>query len=138
MTKQEAIQKAYGEQWDTVKDHVNENGWCDLKAVHGGFGNSIGLRGLDLECFDSYHPKYCYWKRPISISGIEENNGWTRIESEADLPDYGRYYIYTDNGFWDIAEYSSNQHLFIASNVEIEVRFVTHYQPIQKPKPPIY
>lgn len=28
MTKQEAIQKAYGEHWEKVKEFVDENGFC--------------------------------------------------------------------------------------------------------------
>jgi len=68
----------------------------------------------------------------------QDNNGWIKIESESDLPkdDCICYFVlksnkamltgYFRNGCFDYAlrYYDENE--------------VTHYQPIQKPEPPIY
>ena len=88
-TKEQKIKEAYGEYWETVKDYVDENGYYDPIL------NTMTLQ-KDLEIF-----KFCNKftnkngvtaiYQPKSLSGIENNNGWIRIESEADLPNDGWY-----------------------------------------------
>ena len=75
MTKEEKIQEAYGEYWDEVKEFVCEYGWTQKKSLIGNFSN---------ETFDSrkvigFNDTYKY--RPKSLKGIENNNGWIKIES---------------------------------------------------------
>ena len=80
--KQEAIKNAYGEYWDNVKDYVDENGWASYPNVQKhdyDFGK--------LEFKDG-----CTFLRPESLQGIENNNGWIKIESEADLPKEGMHH----------------------------------------------
>lgn len=75
---------------------------------------------------------FIYWDltecsiRPKSLSGIENNNGWIKIENEEDLP-------------------KDNEDYWVVIDGEIKVthgfsirRNSTHYQPIVKPRLPIY
>ena len=140
--KQEVIKNAYGEYWEKVKDYVDENGfintystkisphslkysWDDIEVSKKWIDNKIG----DTICF-----------RPKSLQGIENNNGWIRIESEEDLPkeEIDLHFIFEKNngrfqtfGVWDNKLKSFYSGALKISNV-------THYQPIEKPKLPIY
>lgn len=62
----------------------------------------------------------------------KNNNGWTRIESEADLPkDSWNYWIMQSDGLIQtLKEYEDNKKYFKI--------IATHYQPITKPEKPIY
>lgn len=61
-----------------LKNYIDEYGWfC---------GN---LHDIDEDRFDRSGHEI----RPKSINGIENNNGWIRIESEADLPKKGYYEV---------------------------------------------
>lgn len=132
--KEKAIKAAYGEHWDKVKDYVNKNGWCDFKAVFGDIGNGKGLEGIELETMDNYDPKYCYWKCPKSLSSIENNRGWTRIESEEDLPkEECKLFVHPPYQDQFIFHYHNDE----SSRKEL-IKNHTHYHPIQVPKPPIF
>jgi hypothetical protein len=37
----------------------------------------------------------CFNWRPKSLDGIENNNGWIKIESKDDLPKKGKYWGFT-------------------------------------------
>ena len=128
--KQEAIKKAYGEYWEAVKDFVDENGWIDfledIQRIMYFFNDSDNI-----EVFKST------W-RPKSLQAIENNNGWIKIESEADLPKEGIHHsILLDsdciNGYinYDVI-------VFYEVNSRYRKKEISHYQPIEKPKPPIY
>lgn len=133
MTKQEAIAKAYGEHWETVKNHVDENGWVktwDLIQILGIVpkdGFEVKIKGKKIKHQDNLH-------RPKSLTGIETNNVWIKIESEADLPKAGmtNYFICV-NGKPSIQVHNLRQVLSLYSD-----GMITHYQPIVKPEPPIY
>ena len=128
--KQKAIREAYGEHWDTVNEHVDEQGY--LHHPKGGevtFDPFIGFMDEHIN-EDAYRPK--------SLSGIETNNGWITISSESDLP------IEVDV-FCHVANLKDNKHRVHNSPVKratIKKWFkegkVTHYKPIEKPNPPIY
>ncbi|MGL5235214.1 MAG: hypothetical protein ACRC8Z_10760 [Empedobacter falsenii] len=137
MTKEEKIKEAYSEHWETVKDFVDENGWLNSKELYRDVGNSKRLIGLTLDICNPYDPKYCYYKRPVSLSGIENNNGWIKIESEADLPKEKMYLFLIDKkkGL-DEKPYPFNPD--IDACIRELLVFHSHYQPIVKPKPPIY
>ena len=126
--KQEAIKKAYSEYWEKVKDYVDNGGYIDNSIPKFTFGQ---VKNLDLEY------KNDVFFRPKSLQGIENNNGWVKIESEKDLPKesglyFGKDYEFgTDMTFFDFETKEwedSNGYLLN----------ITHYQPIEKPKPPIY
>lgn len=129
MTKQEAIQRAYGKHWKDVKDHVNEDGWLDKIVFE---ETSLNYSDMNI-AFRHIDNKYCL---PLSLSGIDTNNGWTKIESENDLPkEEGQYFVYNElDGF--IQLFTGN--LKNAVHIVYGTPLYSHYQPIQKPKPPIY
>ena len=126
--KQEAIKNVYGECWEKVKGYVDENGWIDNSIPKFTFGQ---LKNLDLEY------KNDVFFRPKSLQGIENNNGWIKIESEKDLPKESGLYFGKDY------EFGTDMTFFDFETKEWEdssgyLLNITHYQPIEKPKPPIY
>ena len=69
---------------------------------------------------------------------IENNNGWIKIESEADLPKEGMHHsILLDsdciNGYrnYDVI-------VFYEVNSKFRKKEISHYQPIEKPLKPLY
>ena len=122
--KQEAIKNAYGECWEKVKDYVDNDGWINNSIPKFTFGQ---LKNLDLEY------KNDVFFRPKSLQGIENNNGWIKIESEADLPNNEKVWIYTSNNRVLISSKAVLN--WVLKNPDNKI---THYQPIEKPKPPIY
>ena len=123
--KQEAIKKAYGEYWENVKDYVDNDGWIDNSIPKFTFGQ---LKNLDLEY------KNDVFFRPKSLQGIENNKGWIRIESKDDLPkEEGNYFIVRNNNEVGTSYFIPNNDFSV-----IDWRDITHYQPIEKPKLPIY
>jgi len=131
MEKQEAINKAYG----FLNQFIDSDGW----ATYGCAENSE----FGIEPFGEYetrnHVDAVYEWRPKSLQGIENNNGWIKIESEADLPkEYKFYWIKTQLNSEFIAWCRPNERLFIHNDGETEFKYITHYQPIQKPLKPLY
>lgn len=123
-SKQEAIIKAYGEHWETVKDYVDENGWLTLyKAIRLDIGK-IGSETYQFKGFIKGNPKYC---RFLSLQDLEHNNGWIKIESEKQFDEIpnGNYHWFNIETW----EYESG---------DIPVNKYTHYQRSIEPQPPIY
>lgn len=140
MSKEELIKQAWGEYYEKIKNRLDKNGWYNyfslthkvMKEKYHQFDN------LDLE----EHTEL-YLLRPKSLQGIENNNGWIKIESEDDLPkeEIDVHFIFTEYegkkgrfqtyGVWD-----NNLKSFYSG--ALKINNVTHYQPIEKPKPPIY
>lgn len=128
--KQEAIKKAYGEYWDKVKDYDYDNGWLSTKIIS----------PIDLEySWNDIETKECSINvenvlfRPKSLQGIENNNGWIRIESENDLPkEKCRIWVKEkDSTIIDICYFTSSFFTPIHQTC-------THYMLLDKPNPPIY
>jgi len=69
------------------------------------------------------------------IEGIENNNGWIKIESEDDLPKIGEY----DMSTYELL-YFSNERVIPARYYKNIWCKITHYQLrlIDKPQPPLY
>lgn len=124
MTKQEKIKEAYGNYADVAMELCDENGWISKQHYYTYFPQD-----REEKMFAST------MVRPKSLSGIENNNGWVKIESENDLPKENEQH------YWTITE----------NNPDIKERYfnkffneykgegkVTHYQPIEKPQSPIY
>jgi hypothetical protein len=76
MTKEETIAAAYGNGFDTTV--VDINGWSRASLC------PIALR-KNIH-FEVKIPETETLLRPISLQGIENNNGWTRINTLYDLP----------------------------------------------------
>jgi len=125
MTKKEKIQEAYGEYWELVKDVVSEHGWVNRDL-------------LNIDDINDFHTESVFYVddtlRPKSLQGIENNNGWVKIESEADLPiDKSTQYstCKEDKVFQSTINCGTVKHWF-------NIGKITHYQPITKPLKPIY
>jgi len=186
MTKQEKIQEAYGEHWETVKESVNpEDGWCTNELFQDDDGDIIVCpcckhifnESKIVYCINSlercpncnghvsqyeYHHKFINFPddaqkrfgewRSKSLQGIENNNGWIKIESEDDLPKEKEFFrfipcnnfdmefigwidkklgevLFIDFTFYEVEKdgnrYISQSNAWLTSQI-------THYQPIQK------
>ncbi|MDV3882958.1 hypothetical protein CMU04_06455 [Elizabethkingia anophelis] len=135
MTKSEAIKAAYGEHWEKLSEEAK-----DFVLSNDGYVSYWHWSHFNMD-FD-FDLKTGGLYRPKSLSGIETNNGWTRIESEEDLSevltDYWviidgivrKGFKYYGNGRWTNAD---NPYPKTTSSYKI-----THYQPIETPKPPIF
>ena len=121
MTKQEKIQEAYGEHWETVKDYVDKKGWLNKKVFE-----ETNLRYEDLNTICLHANGWCL---PDSLQGIETNNGWTQLKGiKNEIQHDGDIWIFNKNG--NIELWLENQFL--------PLNYATHWKPIIKPKPPIY
>jgi hypothetical protein len=126
MDMQEVIKQAYGEHWDKVCEYVDDKGWCV------GFWNICEkLNGIS-------KPKSQGTKwRPKSLQGIEDNNGWIKIESKEDLPkEIEGYWYVVLKGKVNIIELLKDDKSKLFQSFKKDG--ITHYKPIEQPKPPIY
>lgn len=123
MTKAEKIKEAYGVHWKTVKNNINADGWIEAINDEPIFSPSLG----ELE----EHIKE-FWFRPISLRGIEDNNGWNFYNYE-ELPKDMDCHVINPEG--DIVVLSTNVINSISKN---SLANITHYKIIEKPQPPIY
>lgn len=135
MEKEEKIKEAWGEYYEGIRNRLDEQGWYNyfsltnkiMKEKYHQFNN------LDL---DEHNELYLL--RPKSLQGIENNNGWIKIESEEDLPKEViecRTCFYNGKNYIEgIVKKRSPQEL---SRLKY-INEITHYQQIEKPKPPIY
>lgn len=129
--KQEAIRLAWGLLFEKYKESINEDGYAK-------FGSTWGLDFYELKNNSDFEMKEWlgyYFFRPKSLSGIEDNNGWISIESEEDLKLERGYYWFK----WNSTDGEENIQIAIVDNRGINLyQEPTHYQPIQKPNPPIF
>lgn len=136
MTKEEKIQEAWGDVWKELPSLQKEgalkhNGWVSH------LGYSIEDKDLVKKLYQISKKEgwlVCdqFTFRPVSLSGIEYNNGWIKIDSEEDLPEESwNYWIMQNDGrISAMKDYFDNKKYYGVA--------ATHYQPIEKPKPPIY
>lgn len=126
--KQEAIKKAYAEYWEYVKNNIDENGYLNEYFLSKNSKTIFNNPEIKNKIFGLR-----YSNIPKSLIGIETNNGWIRIESEADLPKEGYYFVAKNKTVIETSYFMPDNDFSL-----IEWRNITHYQPIEKPKPPIY
>ncbi len=99
MTKQEFIKQAFGKSWNKLsygmQEHIlTRHHWVDRSS------NRMNLSPADLGFKESDCEISCEFWRPIALKGIEDNNGWIKLESEADFPkEKGIYKWLTKSGF---------------------------------------
>ena len=124
-TKEEVIKEAWGKMGLIPKydcDYNQENGWSsfspDFKKHPNYDHNNLDFIGI----------KVC---RPKSLQGIENNKGWFKIESENDYPKPGQYWVIDEDGDQFITDMEIFEEIFDWSGIK-------YYQPIIKPKPPLY
>ena len=124
MTKQEKIEEVY----EGFKGRVDENGWANFMAVE-----FFGHDNLNSKIKGE---KLIY--RPKSLSGIESNNGWVKIECEDDLPkEVGHYWTIDKFMKTNPTQDFYDPKLICFKNSRWYDR-ISHYQIIEKPKLPIY
>ncbi|NML70013.1 hypothetical protein HHL23_09390 [Chryseobacterium sp. RP-3-3] len=139
MTKEQKIQEAYGERYDSLKSGINTDGIYvgDTELLTDEEFNNWNFIGKAKNIGPG---KYVSGSRPTSLSGIENNNGWIKIESEDDLPVSGKYkVISTHYSKSIIAKYARSGNTWLPVGTD-DRRFieVTHYKAIIEDKPPIY
>lgn len=135
MTKEQKIQEAFGESWNllshSMQQHIlNVHHWVDRSR------NRMNLSPKDLNFDESTECEvHCEFWRPIQLKGIENNNGWIKIENEKDFPtkDDSDYWI-IKNGKVQMFHWAKGETL----NSVVWLSIISHYQPIDQPKPPIY
>ncbi len=133
--KEQKIKEAYGKHWENIKDFVDENGWID-NTYQGHYKPSKGInyKTLNIEDCDvetKANTNNYYWRHK-SLQGIENNNGWVKIESENDLPKKDCDVFVFING-----RIAQRRFQIDISRLWIN-KSITHYQPIIKPLNPIY
>lgn len=149
MTKEDKIKEAYGENYNLVKDFIDKYGWCTRIDYRSGeekinhkILNELGFYKDDGKLETYMSDKGHFW-RPIELKGFEHNNGWTKIESKADLPkdSFGLYHVISKEDFFcelpknqGIEEYWQNDR----NKVNDWLENFTHWQPISKPDQPVY
>lgn len=138
MSKEQVIKQAWVkavgvDRYENLKEELILNGFLHFQPY--------ALKNTDVKIIDGLS-----FYRPKSLQGIENNNGWIKIESEDDLPkeDMDCFYItkYSENiipGCFRLHSYKGWRNMFtVDHNIAVGLGHVTHYQPIIKPKPPIY
>lgn len=125
--KQEAIKKAYGEHWDKVKHCIDGDGYFHIDEVED--------TGLD---YDTLDRKGSSRFRPNSLSGIENNQGWIRIEPDgSNLPTKKGSYkcVKSEDGLIiEMNFYPDDKKWYYG----LKLMKPSHYKPIEKELPPIY
>ena len=139
MTKKETIFKHWRDlNIDASVGICNETGWCfgffcngidDIKEV---YGDGI----VELIDFQIGHDGLGEF-RPKSLRGIEDNNGWIKIEKVEDLPTNGIYQvIHRDSGKIIICPICNL--LNDLKHLQYIVEQFSHYKPIEEEKKPLY
>jgi hypothetical protein len=142
MSKEEKIKQAWinivGEKnYNFIKQFLSENGFTNRGKYHW-LINNFSKEYIKDNFYVTIEIDNDKLFRPKSLQGIENNNGWIKIESESDLPseDIDCHFI-THNKEIFKGEYIKSIDNF-KSGSELYNGRVSHYQPITKPQPPIY
>ena len=130
MTKEEKIKEA----WDNT-DGLNKNNWANYWTYDKAKKHGMDIDGWIKVC--GYEPEegMVYdLMRPPQLEGIEYNNGWIKIESEDDLPkeDMHCFIMFND------LSYSIDLFYKEGGFLRNHWKHILYYQPIEKPKTPIY
>jgi len=121
MTKEEKIKEAYGEHYPQLSDSIDENGW----SSNWNHFASLETRLFAKEDIEKSNGKW----RLKSLQGIENNNGWTKIETKEGLPEFGYYEVVVrSNGKMTRATLDKN----------VPLVYYSHYQTISDLKPPLH
>lgn len=123
MTKEEKIQQAYGELYNKI--YTDKDGWISYWNY-----SHYKIKDCELKVCDG-----TTLYRLKSLKGIENNNGWIKIERESDFPkESGQYWILEDGEIYMVFVIDKYGKIIYSSSIDK----VTHYQPIQKPREPLY
>jgi hypothetical protein len=121
--KEQKIKQAYGDYYEICKP--DENGWTYSQ-------NHQYYKYFEKHPETKIIDRQLYF-RPFELKGIENNNGWIRIESEADYKNLSyKCLVFTDKE----NQYTYTQYCTSFSFSETEK--ITHYRLIEKHPKPIY
>lgn len=127
MTKQEYIKQQYGKAWDAVKDYVDENGW----VINGPAPHSLGFF-LTATIDSNIVEGNGYGWRPANLRGIEDNNGWIKVEEK--LPENTDLVIVLD-GTDQYEAWYEPEYGYWAEDIVSTIN-PTHWRPkVEYPKP---
>lgn len=143
MTKQEAIQKAYGELWEKVKDYVDENGWisrssCMYLKIEIGKYEAKEIQNFKFYIMPGPYSVMCI--RPIELKGLEKNNYWISVTENDLLPKPGTNVFIVKDGeiskrVWTVDQLDR----LVFGNETILKTQITHYKILEFPTlKPIY
>jgi hypothetical protein len=142
MTKEEKIQEAYGEYWETVKNYVDESGHCTMYDKSTKVSPNFLELGMSREYVESKiesgldNDSNLIW-RPKSLQEIDHNNGWIKIENGN--IEFKNNELTCLVGYFNINKKFIYREMFTADIVwAISHGRSTHYKIIEKEKPPIY
>jgi len=126
--KQEAIKKAWGNNYELVKHYLEAKGFFINNDKLSYLTIGIDLSGIEMEWIGNYY-------RPIVLKGISDNNGWIRIEPDgSNLPDDAFKECYKGYIFdGTIENFTANR---LIRN--FKSNRITHYKPITPELKPIF
>lgn len=124
MGKQDKIQQVYGINYI----HSDTNGWIRLGMY---VPNDFVFSEDEIERNENIG----IWRHKL-LQGIEDNNGWIKIESDSDFPNLFDFKFMTYDSVNDKTDIKPISRRTMWKNYKKGL--ITHYQPIQKPKLPIY
>lgn len=133
-SKEKCIAEAYGEYWERLTEEQKNYAFKFNGCVN------IGYSDAQKQLFKDIVKSGLFFQQPTmpkSLKGIKNNNGWIKIDSEADLPKETGWY---DFQVFPQEEYKLNTTFWHKGATKIGwfVETYTHYQPIEKPKSPLY
>lgn len=120
--KQQAIKNAYGEYWEQIKSQVDENGFIDTFKLPPKLFDEVNCKSINF--------------RPKILDGLNNNNGWIRIENEFFWRKNNEILMFYDS-ISKKTIIDKKYKLCEFQDKEYRKRF-THYKIIEIPKPPIY
>lgn len=129
MTKEEKIKEEYLKLGLPFNENIIfDNGWLKIKP---------GLYSSKYDDLDLLKlTNHVHSIRPKSLSGIENNNNWIKLDTKSDLPkETGQYLTRRANGII-ITEWFYNNNL--SWYLWKDCYSITHCQPIIKPREPLY
>ena len=119
--KQQLIKEAYGKYFEQVEPYIDCNGWCKYhwQIVH----NDM----LETMCRTKPNERW----RPVSLKGIENNNGWELIEDlDIEENEYVLFLRMTEGGEPPIFTSLLSE--------DFQKDYFTHWKRIDISKPPLY
>ena len=131
MTKQEVIKKAYGKYYDLCKPYLR--GHLIDRVL---FEDETGKKLSDLTDVEFLSDGIVF-SLPMELNGFEDNNGWVKIESEKDLPDYQGTLIAIKKSDTEVYEVHFFNYLKEGEKEEW-AKIFSHYRLIPNFKAPIY
>lgn len=140
MTKNEVIEKAYGEHFEEMKPFIDENGWFDKNSF---YNNQFSF---NYEQLDKSFTHSGDFMRPPELNNIENNNGWIdplilglpqkhcNVFFVEPIDNDGEKSIEIHIGFWD------NKGKFFSYDNSEKYLFdeISHYKIIDEPAKPLY